>query len=154
VIKISRLLRKTQWLAFKGYPNPTTECYFCGEPNLDVLEIHHIIPKHGLFVDSEKTGLENVTVRVCRNCHKKLHRILTVVADYLKLIDLSTKTERAKGIIRSAFWILSLIKKGFTLEKIEKEINFPADIAKSIIKFLLDLELIREVAEGEYECNL
>jgi len=154
VIKISKLLRKTQWLTFKSYPTPTRGCYFCGESNLDVLEIHHIIPKHGLFVDSEQTGLENVTVRVCRNCHKKLHKILLVIADYLKLIDLSTKTERAKGIIKSAFWILLLIKKGFTLKRIEEELNFPADLAKSIIKFLLNLELIREIEPEKYECNL
>ena len=48
-------------------------CFFCGGNNPIVLEEHHLVP--GCL--QEKLGvLDESTVILCRNCHRKVHYVL------------------------------------------------------------------------------
>jgi len=51
------------------------KCYFCGKP---ATSRHHIIPKR-----IGGSGLRNNQVDMCEDCHKKMHKLLDPVIDYL-----------------------------------------------------------------------
>jgi 5-methylcytosine-specific restriction endonuclease McrA len=55
-------------------------CFFCGENNGIVLVRHHIIPKSLKSIDPTNYG---ISVILCRNCHQKLHYLLTPLTRYL-----------------------------------------------------------------------
>ncbi len=59
-------------------PSEKIKCFFCGEDNPEVLEVHHIVPRSLGIPGSEKE-----TIVVCANCHRKLHYIYRILFKYL-----------------------------------------------------------------------
>jgi len=83
-------------------------CYFCGVDDPEVLEEHHVLPRKLMRILGIPT-CEKITL--CRNCHRKLHRIYDMLFRYLK-VDMLTSSQdfglrqfiefnRVRGMIRN-----------------------------------------------------
>jgi len=61
-------MRKKRLVDKKIKKHTDGECYFCGENDYDLLDVHRIIP-------GEEGGkyTEYNTLTACANCHRKIH---------------------------------------------------------------------------------
>lgn len=62
---------------------PTRKCFFCGNADQIVLEEHHVYPR---WVEKvrEDIGLNNLTIVLCSNCHKKVHYLLSYYKEIIQ----------------------------------------------------------------------
>ena len=110
------------------------KCFFCGEGEGCVLEIHHVIPRK----IQEKYHLnDNYTITLCANCHRKMHHILRYIFSRLNIIEMeeidndikcypNLRKEILKNIgdgIEKTLLIEKLKEKGYTTKILEKAIN-------------------------------
>lgn len=141
--------RKRQLPNILKYPSNAEGCYFCSEKNPDALDWHHILPFHGIFLDSENEAA-NMKIHLCANCHRKLHRTLEPVQDFFNLVGFDTKTQKAKGQLRITFLVLSLLEKGKTIEDLAK-MGFPENVIRATVTFLEKLGLLKENRMGHIQ---
>lgn len=111
--------------------NEKRYCYIC---NKRVQEEHHVVPDYSFK--------ENITINLCRNCHKMIHSI------YKKDIDLSKEREKKKELkdLIDEWYNFCYLKKGIAIiEKYKKsmfeELGYKNNLNKRIEQ--------GEISEGE-----
>lgn len=75
-----------------GRPREPEFCYFCGESNLNCIELHHVIP-NSLWVYVDLSNMDEVWL--CANCHIKLHKLLGPIFAFIKKTHVKSRVEAA-----------------------------------------------------------
>jgi len=112
----------------------TEKCFFCGETNPIVLEEHHIYPKWAEKV-TENLGLPNETIVVCRNCHKKLHHILSYYKGIVEKITPEPEGRFSYGLMQ----ILDETARGYGVTNLDKLIEDPNYNIAVACRILIDI---------------